>query len=166
VNEGCFPAIDVTVLDPARLNPQAERAAAELLDQGQSENSVRSYRAALRVRAAWYVARYRHSIIIPVTPDVLLQFVIDHAWRLDASGNLTHELPPRYRPSSCEQSVQGAAWCHGPQYARAQHRRTVSGARRSKPGEPMLRRACTKLLTRTRRAYAMRGARAKGKETW
>ena len=41
-------------LDPARLGPMAAKAEATLLRQGESENTLRSYRSALRYWAAWY----------------------------------------------------------------------------------------------------------------
>src|SRR2546423_80302 len=86
--------IDVSVLDPERLSPEAERAASELLQQGSSENTNRSYRSALKYWAAWFIARYRHPIALPVELNVVVQFIVDHAERLNDSGVPISQLPP------------------------------------------------------------------------
>lgn len=72
----------------------AERAAAELYADGQSQNTARSYTAALRYWAAWFRLRYGDDLRLPVAPATVLQFLVDHLERPHAeSGELVTELP-------------------------------------------------------------------------
>src|SRR3982751_6661214 len=80
-------------LDPTQLGSMAQEAEAALLRQGESENTLRSYRSALRYWAAWYALRYRRPIALPVSEAVVVQFIVDHAQRYDAEGRLVSELP-------------------------------------------------------------------------
>lgn len=65
------------VLDPNRLDEAAREAAAQLLREGESANTRRSYESALRYWAAWYMARYGQTVKLPVPPVVMVQFMLD-----------------------------------------------------------------------------------------
>lgn len=80
-------------LDPQALEPMTEDAVRELLADGESANTVRSYRSALRYWAAWYALRYRERIRLPVSVPAVLQFVVDHVRRYNDAGQLVAELP-------------------------------------------------------------------------
>ena len=47
-------ALGITRLDPYQLGSMAAEAEQALLREGESENTVRSYRSALRYLAAWF----------------------------------------------------------------------------------------------------------------
>lgn len=85
---------DAPALDPAQLGDLAQAAEAALLREGESANTLRSYRTALRYWAAWFALRYRQPIGLPVPEAAVVQFIVDHAHRLGADGRLVSELPP------------------------------------------------------------------------
>lgn len=82
---------EVTPLSPSELSDAARRAAEEILIAGQAENTVRSYRSALRYWCAWAQARYRQTVTPPVSVPMVLQFVVDHVAR--GNGETICELP-------------------------------------------------------------------------
>lgn len=151
----------VEALDPEQLSQEAERAVADLLAQGSSPNTDRSYRAALRYWAAWYFARYRRPIALPVPPAVVTQFIVDHAAREVEGQGLVIELP-----SSLDQILVAAGFKGQPgpmALATLEHRISVLSkqhqARRLE--NPCRESSVRELLSRTRRAYAARGARGR-----
>ena len=80
-------------LDPAQLEDLALAAEQALLRQGESANTLRSYRSALRYWSGWFALRYGRPISLPVAPTTVVQFIVDHALRADNAGTLTNELP-------------------------------------------------------------------------
>lgn len=68
-------------LSPTELGDAARRAAEEILIAGQAENTLRSYRSALRYWCAWAQARYRTALALPVSVPIVLQFLVDHLAR-------------------------------------------------------------------------------------
>jgi len=151
----------VEALDPQQLGREAERAVAELLRQGSSANTDRSYRAALRYWAAWYFARYRRPIALPVSGSVITQFIVDHAGREVAGRGVVSELP-----SSLDQVLVGAGFKGQPgpmSLATLEHRVSVLSKQHQARDldNPCRDPAIRELLSRTRRAYAARGARAR-----
>lgn len=70
-----------SVLSPTALGDQACKAAEEILIAGQAENTLRSYRSAMRYWCAWYQARYAGVLSLPVTAPVVVQFIVDHLAR-------------------------------------------------------------------------------------
>lgn len=81
-----------TALQPSTLNDVTRSAMQDLLREGESQNTLASYRAALRYWAAWYGLRYGGQIQLPLPVACVLQFVVDHAQRMTAKG-LQSELP-------------------------------------------------------------------------
>ena len=151
----------VEALDPHRLGEEAERAVAELLAQGSSANTDRSYRAALRYWAAWYYARYGKAIALPVHTSAITQFIVDHAGRDGEAGDIVSELP-----SSLDQILVtgGFKGQPGPMaLATLEHRISVLSKQHQARdlNNPCREPAIRELLSRTRRAYAARGARGR-----
>jgi integrase len=136
----------------------AEHAESALLRQGESENTLRSYRSALRYWAAWYALRYRKPVALPVAEAAVLQFIVDHAQRLDADGRLVSELPAAID----EALVAGGFKSNlgAPALNTLVHRISVLSkvhqmeAAVNPCGQPRVR----ELLSKTRRGYAKRGA--------
>jgi len=145
-------------LRPNELDPLAEQAAAALLREGESANTVASYRSALRYWSAWYALRYRRQIEIPLPPAVVIQFIVDHATRQTPNG-MACELPP---------AIDQALVRHGykarsgpPALATLTHRLAVLAKAhrlRTLPN-PCADASVRELLTGIRRAYARRGER-------
>ena len=79
-------------LQPAELSDVTARAVEELLREGESQNTLASYRSALRYWAAWFGLRYGRQISLPLPVPAVLQFIVDHAQRSTPKG-LVHELP-------------------------------------------------------------------------
>lgn len=79
-------------LSPTELGDEARKAAEDILIAGESENTRRTYRSALRYWCAWAMARYGKPLALPVPVPVVVQFIVDHTGRLKA-GELVIELP-------------------------------------------------------------------------
>ena len=145
-------------LDPERLGSLAQAAEAALLRQGDSENTLRSYRSALRYWAAWYALRYRQPIALPVPEAAVIQFIVDHAERLDAEGRPTSELPPAIDQALVAGGYKTRLGC--PALTTLVHRVAVLSkihqveASMNPCEQPRVR----ELLSKTRRGYAKRGA--------
>jgi integrase len=76
-----MPPASVTLLSTDELGEHARCAAEEILIAGQAENTLRSYRSALRYWCAWAQARYGKALTLPVSVPVVVQFVVDHLAR-------------------------------------------------------------------------------------
>ncbi len=71
----------VAPLSASELGDQARKAAEEILVAGQAENTLRSYRSAMRYWCAWYQARYAGVLTLAVPVAVVVQFIVDHLAR-------------------------------------------------------------------------------------
>lgn len=95
--------LDIPTLAPEALSSLTEASVRELLQQGQSSNTQASYAAAMRYWGAWFAARYGHALEFPVPVPAVLQFIVDHAQRMDVDeeqrnmpgrpARLLHDLP-------------------------------------------------------------------------
>lgn len=77
---------------PTALDAGSVSALAALLAEGQSANTRRSYRTALRYWAAWFALRYHAPLALTVAPATVLQFIVDHALHREGE-TLRCELP-------------------------------------------------------------------------
>ncbi len=145
------------LLDPTRLSQLTQQAADELLSEGDSANTLASYRSALRYWSAWYAARYGQTLRLPVPPPVVIQFIVDHAQRTTRAGLATQ------LPQTVDQALVAAGYkgkLGAPSLNTLVHRVSVLSkahqlARHLNPcADPAVR----ELLAKTRRAYAKRGA--------
>lgn len=145
-------------LDPARLGEMAQAAEAALLRQGESENTLRSYRSALRYWAAWFALRYGEPIALPVPETVVIQFIVDHAERLDADGRLVSELPPAVDRALVSEGFKGKPG--SPALSTLVHRIAVLSKvhQLEDAANPCEQPRVRELLSKTRRSYAKRGA--------
>lgn len=163
-----FPALvgavaELPPLDPAHLGSMAASAEAALLRQGESENTLRSYRSALRYWAAWYALRYRRPIALPVPVTAMLQFIVDHAQRHDADGRLVSELP-----TAIDEALVAGRFktrTGAPSLSTLIHRVAVLSKVHQVEGasNPCEQPRVRELLSKTRRGYAKRGALPKKK---
>lgn len=153
-----LPALRSTpALQPTELSAVTQRAVLELLREGESPNTQASYRSALRYWAAWYGLRYGRQIALPLPPACVLQFIVDHAQRTADQG-LVSELP-----AEIDQALVAAGYKGKPGALALNtlvHRVAVlSKAHQARElknpcQDPQVR----ELLSRTRKAYARRGA--------
>jgi integrase len=160
-----YPLIPQKILplEPAALNDLTQTAMDELLREGQSHNTLASYRSALRYWAAWYGLRYGHQIALPLPTTCVLQFIVDHAERTTANG-LMSELPAEIDQTLVESGYKGklGALAHNT----LAHRIAVLSkahqlqALKNPCHDPQVR----ELLSRTRKAYARRGVLPQKKE--
>lgn len=151
-----LPDVQVVALDPTALTPLAEDAVNALLAEGESENTVRSYQAALRYWAAWFWFRYAKPIDMPVRVAAVQQFIVDHVERRGAGG-LESSLPPVIDQALFDCGVKAKL---GPMaLSTVQHRLSVlSKAHQLKSmTSPVHDPKVRDLLSKTRRAYAKRG---------
>jgi integrase len=145
------------ILDPTRLDEAAREAAAQLLREGESANTRRSYESALRYWAMWYLARYGQTIKLPVPPVVVVQFMLDHLGR-SHRGKVVSELPAALDEVLVSTGLKGKL---GPLALNTvEHRLAVLSKihqlkRLTNPCEDP---AMKQLLKRARRAHAKRGA--------
>lgn len=153
-----FPA-----LQPTELSDVTQRAVDELLREGESRNTLNSYRSALRYWAAWYGIRYGSQIQLPVSTPCVLQFVVDHAERSTDKG-LVSELPAEIDQVLVEAGYKGklGALAHNTLVHRIAVLSKAHQLRELKNPchDPRVR----ELLSRTRKAYAKRGARPQKKD--
>jgi len=142
---------------PAMLAPQARRAAAELAREGESGNTVASYRSAMRYWEGWFALRYGTPLNLPLPPAVVVQFVVDHALRSTPAG-LACEMPPSLDAELVARGLKSRPGA--PALTTLLHRISVlskaHGARELP--NPCADAAVRELLARTRRAYARRAA--------
>lgn len=146
----------VAYLDPERLDDTARAAEAELLRAGEAENTLRSYRAALRYWAAWFRMRYGRNLFMPVPVAAVVQFILDHALREGPDGTLVSELPKRIETALVTggfKATEGA-----PAFGTLKHRVSVMSKAHKLLGEsnPCSTESVRELLARTRRSYATR----------
>jgi integrase len=83
--------------DAQRLSQEAESAVAAFFHECTSRNTARTYKTALQYWGAWHALRYGAAIAAPVSPAVVIQFIVDHLEHLP--GVPPPELSP-YAPSS------------------------------------------------------------------
>ncbi|MBP9738046.1 MAG: site-specific integrase [Rhodoferax sp.] len=147
----------IPALQPTELSDVTQRAVEELLREGESQNTLTSYRSALRYWAAWYGLRYGVMIKLPVATPCVLQFIVDHAERTTAKG-LRSELPPEVDKVLVEGGYKGklGAMAHNTLVHRIAVLSKAHQLRQLKNPchDPKVR----ELLSRTRKAYAKRGA--------
>jgi len=153
-----LPALRSTpALQPTELSTLTQRAVLELLREGESPNTQASYRSALRYWAAWYGLRYGRQIALPLPSACVLQFIVDHAQRSVEQG-LVSELP-----AEIDQALVSAGY-KGKPGALALNTLVHRVAVLSKAHQTHeLKNPCQdphvrELLSRTRKAYARRGA--------
>lgn len=154
---------DVRPLDPGALSLVTLQAADDLIREGESSNTLASYRAALRYWAAWYQLRFGHPLSLPLPASVVVQFVVDHAARTIAAG-LRHELPAEIDQLLVEQKFKGKL---GPmKLTTLLHRVAVISKAHQLRGleNPCQDGKVKELIARTRRAYSKRGDLAEKKD--
>ncbi|MCP3022419.1 site-specific integrase [Cupriavidus basilensis] len=149
-----FPA----PLRPSELDPLGRQAAEALYREGESANTVASYRSALRYWAGWFALRYGQPIALPLQPAVIIQFVVDHATRTTPQGPVS-ELPPAIDAALVARGLK--ARTGPPALATLMHRLAViaKAHRLENLDNPCADPAARELVARTRRAYAKRGER-------
>jgi integrase len=146
----------VAALNPEVLHAQAEASVRALYQEGQSANTARSYASALRYWAAWFRLRYRAALELPVPVPVVLQFIVDHFERTEASAR-RHDLPPSIDDALVTAGFKGALG--PPKLATVLHRLSVlskAHTLREVPN-PVRDVAVQELIRRVRRAHAQRG---------
>jgi integrase len=146
----------VPALNPSILDGNAQSAVEDLLREGESANTLTSYRSALRYWAAWHEMRYGCQIHLPVPVSSLLQFIVDHAERITDKG-LASELPQAIDIALVKGGFKGKP---GPlAHNTLVHRMAVmSKAHQIKNmANPCQDAKVRELLSRTRKAYAKRG---------
>ena len=153
-----FPLLQkVPALQPATLSDITRSAVHELMREGESQNTLASYRAALRYWAAWYGLRYGGQIQLPLPTACVLQFMVDHAQRATTKG-LISELPDAIDQALVSGGYKGKL---GPMaHTTLVHRIAVmSKAHQLRDlHNPCHDVQVRELLSRTRKAYAKRGA--------
>jgi integrase len=154
--------IETGALAPADAAPNAESVRA-LLREGSSDNTVASYRAAIRYWAAWHELRLGHTFALPLPVQAVMQFITDHVEHATGTG-LAHDLPAEVDAALVAAGVKRRA---GPfKLATVQHRLAVLSEAHETQGlpNPCHSRDVRTLLSRTRSAYARRGMRPQRKD--
>lgn len=153
----------VPALQPTELSDVTRRAVEELLREGESKNTMASYKSALRYWAAWYGIRYGGQIQLPVPSPCVLQFIVDHAERTTDKG-LVSELPALIDQTLVQAGYKGrlGALAHNTLVHRIAVLSKAHQVRELK--NPCQDPTVRELLSRTRKAYAKRGAVPQKKE--
>lgn len=147
-----------STLQAQELSNASQQAVDELLREGESANTLASYRAALRYWAAWFALRYGVPIALPIPAAAVQQFIVDHAQRTTERG-LVHELPRDMDDALIATGIKGKP---GPLALNTiVHRIAVLSKvhqlrhLKNPCQDPKVRQ----LLSMTRRAYAKRGTK-------
>lgn len=138
------------------LEDATQRAVDDLLREGESPNTMASYRSALRYWSAWYFMRYGQQMQLPVPVPCVLQFIVDHAERSTDTG-LATELPDVIDVAMVNAGHKGKP---GPlAHNTLVHRIAVLSKvhQLSELLNPCYDAKVRELLSRTRKAYARRG---------
>ena len=150
-------ATTAPALLPSTLSDLSRDAVSELMREGESQNTLASYHSALRYWTAWYGLRYGGAIQLPLPVACVLQFVVDHAQRMTARG-LAHELPLDIDQALVAGGYKGklGAMAHNTLVHRVA---VMSKAHQLRQlSNPCQDAQVRELLSRTRKAYAKRGA--------
>lgn len=147
----------IPALQPTELSDVTRRAVDELLREGESQNTLTSYRSALRYWAAWYGMRYGGQVQLPMPTACVMQFIVDHAERTTDMG-LVSELPTDIDLALVQAGYKGktGALAHSTLQHRIAVLSKVHQMRELK--NPCQDPKVRELLSRTRKAYAKRGA--------
>ncbi|MGV8805660.1 MAG: site-specific integrase [Polaromonas sp.] len=149
-----------SILKADTLEGTAQEAVDQLLKEGESQNTLASYRSALRYWAAWHAMRYGKNIELPLLPITVMQFIVDHVERMTTAG-LTSELPVEIDLALVNAGYKGKS---GPlAYSTLVHRIAVLSKAHQLRGviNPCHDAGVRELLSRTRKAYAKRGVMQK-----
>jgi len=146
----------VPSLEPSTLSEVTAQAVDELMREGDSANTLTSYRSALRYWAAWFNLRYGQPVALPLPANAVLQFIVDHAQRT-TSGGLAHELPSAIDQALVDAGFKGKL---GPMALNTLVHRIAVLSKAHQLRE--LKNPCQdpkvrELLAKTRRAYGKRG---------
>lgn len=146
------------LLDPDALSSESITAVRELLKQGSSVNTERSYRGDALYWQEWALARYGRPIEPPVTPAVVVQFIVDHALREDENGVLVYGMPESVEQRLIATGRKRSAGA--PSLATLMHRLAVLSVQHTLRGleNPVSRGEVRELIAKVKRAYAKRGA--------
>lgn len=138
------------------------QALQELLRQGEAENTLRSYASAMRYWAGWMQLRLGQTIALPLSVEVVLQFIADHALRQTSSG-LRTELPADVDAALVRTGCKGKLGA--PAHATLVHRLAVlSKAHQSRNlPNPCQDLRVREVLSRARKAYVRQGGRVQKK---
>ena len=150
-------SVPATALDPAQLSRVAQDAMRDLLREGESENTLISYRSALKYWAGWFFIRFGQALALPVPVPVVLQFILDHAARTTKDG-LICELPLEFDQALVAHGFKSRLG--PPALNTLSHRLSVLSKTHQLAGKvnPCADTAVRELVAKTRRAYAKRGA--------
>lgn len=145
------------------LSASTLQALHELLRQGEAENTLRSYASAMRYWAGWMQLRLGHTIALPLSVEVVLQFIADHAPRQTATG-VRGELPVEVDLALVQSGCK--AKLGAPAHATLVHRLAVlSKAHQSRNlPNPCQDPRVREVLARARKVYARQGGRAQKKD--
>lgn len=135
----------------------------ELMHEGEASNTRSSYQSAMRYWAAWHQLRFGQPMQLPLSVPTVLQFIVDHAQRLSAAG-LVSEMPPAVDEALVAAGYKGKQG--PPTHNTLVHRIAVLSKAHQVHAlpNPCQDGAVRELLSRTRKAYARRGALAQKKD--
>lgn len=146
----------VPALQTSFLGSDAQKAVDDLLHEGESLNTLISYRSALRYWAAWHALRYGCPLQLPMPVASVLQFIVDHAERMTPRG-LASELPVPVDLALVSAGYKGKP---GPlAHSTLMHRIAVLSKTHQlrQAANPCHDLQVKELLIRIRKAYAKRG---------
>ncbi|PQA78370.1 site-specific integrase [Rhodoferax sp. TS-BS-61-7] len=159
-----LPALQkIPALQPTELSDVTQRAVNDLLREGESQNTQASYRSALRYWSAWYGIRYGQQVQLPLPAACVMQFIVDHAERSTDKG-LASELPADIDLALVQAGYKGklGAMAHSTLVHRIAVLSKAHQMREVK--NPCQDPKVRELLSRTRKAYAKRGALPRKKQ--
>lgn len=102
-----LPAESLPLLQPHMLGEAALAAITHFQSEGESENTRRTYRQALRYWLAWFQVRYGQELKLPVHVATVAQFVVDHAETAPGAGD--QQLPAAHDQRLVDAGIKARA---------------------------------------------------------
>ena len=150
----------ITALDPTMLDENSLRSVEAFLYEGQSRNTLRAVEGTIRYWKAWFEIRYQQQFRLPVTPETVIQFIVDHLEHIRPDGSVGNDLPLELDRELVHLGVKSSLGARSLNTVTHRIAMLSSVHRMKKLSSPAKHENVLELIRRIRRGYAARGIQA------
>ena len=150
----------ITALDPTMLDENSLRSVEAFLYEGQSRNTLRAVEGTIRYWKAWFEIRYQQHFRLPVTPETVIQFIVDHLEHIRPDGSVGNDLPLELDRELVRLGVKSSLGARSLNTVTHRIAMLSSVHRMKKLSSPAKHENVLELIRRIRRGYAARGIHA------
>ena len=138
-------------------------AVQSLLREGESQNTINSYKSAIHYCSTWFELRFNQKMQLPISPIHIIQFIADHVLHQTPNGLLClmpESIDQKMVDLGCKTQLGSLS------LNTVQHRISVLSKIHQMQGvaNPCQDAQVKELLSKTRKAYAKRGMVAEKKD--